>query len=512
MDEIFLNLSTKFIINLPVQEQQSLERLCFQVEAAHWYYEDFIRELEPSLPSFHLKQFSQQFFKHCPILSKQSHRHEKAFADFIRYKTRVPVCGAIILNQQLSHCLLVKGWKQSSAWSFPKGKINLDEAHHLCAVREVLEETGFDCSTRLVHTDYIDVAIKDQKIRLYIIQNVPMDTPFKTQTRKEISKIEWFKLTDLPSWKRNSKQLSSSKFYLITPFIGRLKSFIKRHKPNSNALLSPDNEPTSNPIDSLFSKLSTSNVSLSHVDRLFSQCTPAPGDIHAHNGSSPLQILQHSPKSTHNSNSTPSTAPLPNLQPFPPPLMPPKMPPVQSNPPLPSLPSNASTNVPINFVLGEGDHVGDMDMQRQMGLDHRGNTGNTPNTPSHHNIQHNVNNLSSHLSHDLTKMHSHSQLSTIMHPPSGITNTQPPQNLQQTLLESLQPLQGMNGARNVNNVNSVNNTHSHPSYLHKNDPNHKQSLLSLLSPQQAAEATQTASPSHHQASNPLLSLLNTKPS
>lgn len=220
MEEIFLNLSTKFIINLPLEEQQSLERLCFQVEAAHWYYEDFIRELEPSLPSYHLKQFSQQFFKHCPLLSKQYHLHEKAFADFIRYKTRVPVCGAIILNQQLSHCLLVKGWKQSSAWSFPKGKINLDEAQHLCAIREVLEETGFDCASRLVESDYIDVAIKDQKIRLYIIQNVPMDTDFKTQTRKEISKIEWFKLTDLPSWKRNSKQMSSSKFYLITPFIG----------------------------------------------------------------------------------------------------------------------------------------------------------------------------------------------------------------------------------------------------------------------------------------------------
>ena len=220
MDEIFFDLSARFIVNLPQEEMVSLERICFQVEAAHWYYEDFIREQKPYLPSFNLKPFSALFFSNCPILSQRSHEHEKAFADFMRYKTRVPVCGAILLNVQMTHCVLVKGWKPSSAWSFPKGKINLDERQHLCAIREVLEETGFDCTNKLVKNGYIDVAIRDQKIRLYIIPNVPMDTEFKTQTRKEISKIEWFKLTDLPSWRRNTRNISTSKFYLITPFIG----------------------------------------------------------------------------------------------------------------------------------------------------------------------------------------------------------------------------------------------------------------------------------------------------
>jgi 8-oxo-dGTP pyrophosphatase MutT (NUDIX family) len=35
-------------------------------------------------------------------------------------------------------CLLVKGWKASSGWGFPKGKINQDEPEPTCAIREVI--------------------------------------------------------------------------------------------------------------------------------------------------------------------------------------------------------------------------------------------------------------------------------------------------------------------------------------------------------------------------------------
>lgn len=49
---------SRFIINVPEAELSSVERICFQVEQAHWFYEDFIRELKPELPSFQLKTFS----------------------------------------------------------------------------------------------------------------------------------------------------------------------------------------------------------------------------------------------------------------------------------------------------------------------------------------------------------------------------------------------------------------------------------------------------------------------
>ncbi|KAF8974041.1 Dcp2, box A domain-containing protein [Flammula alnicola] len=217
LEDVLDDLSSRFILNLPDEELVSLERLCFQVEQAHWFYEDFIREQNTTLQSLPLKRFSEMLFHACPILHQWSNTHEQAFKTFMEYKTRVPVCGAIMLNDSMDKCVLVKGWKSSSGWSFPKGKINQTEPPPTCAIREVLEETGYNLAGQLDPKNVIELSIKEQKISLFIVPSVPEDYPFKTQTRKEISKIEWFKLTDLPTWKRNKE--SSSRFYLISPFI-----------------------------------------------------------------------------------------------------------------------------------------------------------------------------------------------------------------------------------------------------------------------------------------------------
>jgi len=222
------DLSSRFILNLPDEELSSLERICFQVEQAHWFYEDFIREQNPNLPSLPLKKFSAMLFHACPLLHQWSDDHEQAFNTFMQYKTRVPVCGAIMLNDTMEKCILVKGWKSSSGWGFPKGKINEDEPPPTCAIREVLEETGYNLAGKINPKDVIEMSIREQKISLFIVPGVPEDFPFKTKTRKEISKIEWFKLTDLPTWKRN--KASPGKFYLISPFIGSLKAFINERK------------------------------------------------------------------------------------------------------------------------------------------------------------------------------------------------------------------------------------------------------------------------------------------
>ncbi|KAF7436805.1 mRNA-decapping enzyme subunit 2 [Pleurotus ostreatus] len=228
-DEVLEELTSRFIVNLPEEELASLERICFQVEQAHWFYEDFMREENPKLPSLPLKKFSAMLFRECPLLHRWRDDHEEAFTQFMQYKTRVPVCGAIMLNDSLDKCVLVKGWKASSGWGFPKGKINQSEPPHVCAVREVLEETGYDLAGQIVPDDVLTTTIKDQKISLYIVSGVPEDYPFMTKTRKEISKIEWFRLVDLPTWKRN--KTVAGKFYLISPFIGPLKAFINARRP-----------------------------------------------------------------------------------------------------------------------------------------------------------------------------------------------------------------------------------------------------------------------------------------
>ena len=235
----------RFIINLPKEELQSVERICFQVEEAQWFYEDFIRPLDPDLPSLNLRNFCLLIFQHCPMFSSYStHLHAQAFSEFLAYKTRVPVRGAIMLNEKMDSVVLVKGWKKGANWSFPRGKINKDEPDLDCAVREVYEETGYDIKAAgLVgseeETKHIEVTMREQHMRLYVFRGVPMDTYFEPRTRKEISKIEWYKLSDLPTIRKKKQQqegkgedlaVNANRFYMVAPFLVPLKKWISAQR------------------------------------------------------------------------------------------------------------------------------------------------------------------------------------------------------------------------------------------------------------------------------------------
>ncbi|KAH7083676.1 hypothetical protein FB567DRAFT_529686 [Paraphoma chrysanthemicola] len=255
------DLCVRFIVNLPNEELQSVERICFQIEEAQWFYEDFIRPLDPNnLPSMHLRKFSQLMFQHCPLFSAYSEElHQQAYEQFLAYKTRVPVRGAIMLDQDMTQAVLVKGWKKGAKWSFPRGKINKEETDLDCAVREVWEETGYDLrEADLVLPDEemkkITVTMREQSMMLYVFRGVPTNTYFEPRTRKEISKIDWYRLTDLPTLRRKNQvqvqgtgqdTIKESSFYMVAPFLGPLRSWIKqqhkldRQKARSSAHLAP---------------------------------------------------------------------------------------------------------------------------------------------------------------------------------------------------------------------------------------------------------------------------------
>ena len=238
------DLCVRFIINLPEEDLSSVARICFQVEEAQWFYEDFIRPLDPNLPSMSLRTFCLRIFQHCPLLASFSvENHTRAFEEFLQYKTRVPVRGAILLNQDMDATVLVKGWKKGANWSFPRGKINKDEDDLDCAVREVWEETGLDLrAAGLVPSEgkpkYIEITMREQQMRLYVFRDVPMDTNFQPQTRKEISKIQWYKLSELPAFRKkgaqnqNQSEASSNanKFYMVAPFLVPLKKWVISQK------------------------------------------------------------------------------------------------------------------------------------------------------------------------------------------------------------------------------------------------------------------------------------------
>ncbi|KAI1905169.1 hypothetical protein AGOR_G00013370 [Albula goreensis] len=203
------DLCSRFILHIPSEERDNAIRVCFQIELAHWFYLDFREDVQ------------------------------KVLEQWKEYKMGVPTYGAIILDETLDNVLLVQGYLAKSGWGFPKGKVNEDEAPHDCAVREVLEETGFDIRDRICKDTYIEQKITDQLARLYIIPGVPKETKFNPKTRKEIRNIEWFSIEKLPSHRndmtpKSKLGLAPNKFFMAIPFIRPLREWIAKHKGESS--------------------------------------------------------------------------------------------------------------------------------------------------------------------------------------------------------------------------------------------------------------------------------------
>ncbi|KAF8402749.1 hypothetical protein HHK36_010839 [Tetracentron sinense] len=225
--ELLDDLCSRFVLNVPKEDLESFERILFLVEQAHWFYEDNSVEQNPSLKSLSLREFTSLMFSSCAALRPYIAHIDDIYKDFTSYKVRVPVSGAIILDESYELCLLVKGWKAGSCWGFPRGKKNKDEEDHTCAIREVLEETGFDISKLLKIDAYVEVTIGQQRVRHYIIAGVKDDTVFAPQTKKEISEISWHRLEELPAGNDViSRGTNGLKLYMVAPFLASLKAWI----------------------------------------------------------------------------------------------------------------------------------------------------------------------------------------------------------------------------------------------------------------------------------------------
>eukprot|EP00162_Nutomonas_longa_P005543 comp16198_c0_seq1/m.25609 comp16198_c0_seq1/g.25609 ORF comp16198_c0_seq1/g.25609 comp16198_c0_seq1/m.25609 type:complete len:336 (-) comp16198_c0_seq1:45-1052(-) len=199
IENALTDLVSRFLLNLPMEELSSMDRIFFQIEQAHWFYEDFMVPKNPSLPRFTFKAFVEKMFIFCPLLKPYLPMLKEITAKWNEYKAMVPSCGVIMVNQTGDMIVLVKGAYVGAAWGFPKGKINKDEDHLSCAIREVFEETGFDCAEYIEKpSDYIQKTINNKIVRLYIALSVPESTAFITRTRKEIEQIGWHPVEALP--------------------------------------------------------------------------------------------------------------------------------------------------------------------------------------------------------------------------------------------------------------------------------------------------------------------------
>lgn len=229
VDRVLEDLLVRFIINCPPEDLSSVERELFHFEEASWFYTDFIKLLNPSLPSLKIKSFAQHVIRLCPLVWKWDIRADEALQKFSKYKKSIPVRGAAIFNDRLSKILLVQG-TESDSWSFPRGKISKDEDDVACCIREVREEIGFDLTEYIDEDQFIERNIQGKNYKIFIVRGVPEQFDFKPQVRNEIEKIEW------RDFKKMSKTMHKSnvKYYLVNSMMRPLSIWLRSQRNIKN--------------------------------------------------------------------------------------------------------------------------------------------------------------------------------------------------------------------------------------------------------------------------------------
>jgi 8-oxo-dGTP pyrophosphatase MutT (NUDIX family) len=200
VSEALHELHARFL-NLPKGEAPTVERIFFQIQQAHWYYEDEWADYhaDEGLPHLRFEEFSRRMFETSPMLQEYCGQHREFKGAFKDYMASIPKYGCILLNSSLTHVLLVCGIGAKN-FSFPKGKVNQGEAGIDCAARETYEETGYNPrhllseSMAIVHGDPDGGFLK-----LYVAAGVPDDgsVSFAPVAKKEVGDIAWIDVASM---------------------------------------------------------------------------------------------------------------------------------------------------------------------------------------------------------------------------------------------------------------------------------------------------------------------------
>ncbi|XP_071532008.1 m7GpppN-mRNA hydrolase-like [Panulirus ornatus] len=229
-EEVMDDVYVRFFRDAPESELKDVYRFCCRLQLARWYYIDECAKSRHN-KSIDLFSFAEQLVRHPQISPPPGdlHSHISYYKD---YKARIPTYGAIMISDDHSQVLLAQE-QNYRKWGFPKGKIEDGESPEDCAVREVLEETGFDISSKLDVNHYLERQIGPQPVRLYIIPGVPLDTKFTPDSKWEIKQLRWFPLNELPThkndWRYKGQHGSSGKFFIAVPFIKDIQCWVRRH-------------------------------------------------------------------------------------------------------------------------------------------------------------------------------------------------------------------------------------------------------------------------------------------
>lgn len=181
-------LSSRFIIPLPPLFFTTVELLYFKLEEAHWFYLDFYHThpKSKSTSTSSYKKFGLRPFSQLILESNNIYFDENDYQNFLRYKKNLPVYGSLLINQSFDKILLVSGYYNDQLY-FPKGKIEKNETPKQCAIRETIEEIGYDITNKVFGREIV----VGSNFSVFIVINVNERLCFKTRTRMEIRDIKW---------------------------------------------------------------------------------------------------------------------------------------------------------------------------------------------------------------------------------------------------------------------------------------------------------------------------------
>eukprot|EP00928_Gymnodinium_smaydae_P049109 TRINITY_DN3291_c0_g3_i1.p1 TRINITY_DN3291_c0_g3~~TRINITY_DN3291_c0_g3_i1.p1 ORF type:complete len:408 (+),score=68.83 TRINITY_DN3291_c0_g3_i1:26-1225(+) len=228
--EALQDCSSRFVLNLPEETLREAPRLCFELQEAFWFYNDHMYEVaKHELPRLHQSVFIRLMLEASRVLNSIYGSHqarEQVIQEWKNYYKDVPLRGAIVLNRRLDKCLMVQPWK-SDKWTFPKGKINQHETEIACAAREVKEETGVDIDGQVDSQHFVEASLpgREGSVKLYIVADIEQEVPVAPTTRREISKIAWVQLADLPGWLHGNPK-GSLRFQNVDPFVPELHRWV----------------------------------------------------------------------------------------------------------------------------------------------------------------------------------------------------------------------------------------------------------------------------------------------
>lgn len=141
----FIDLFSRFIVNLPAEEQRDENRLFYHLELAYYFWVDHYKgDAKWGVSAFigEMKQHTSSFFSNGMRRLFRSLSLPDRYQHYLNnYKYRIPVCGVVL--RMGDYVLLVKN-QSSNKWGFPKGKQNKGEKAIDCAFRECIEETSLD--------------------------------------------------------------------------------------------------------------------------------------------------------------------------------------------------------------------------------------------------------------------------------------------------------------------------------------------------------------------------------